>query len=128
MELFLGKWLTNPLSAYNINSVRSNGAGAISTTAVNRTSNRHTVSQRAARIWWEGGGADPVNIPCEPRTERCLPVGSAGCPRYRTHECRISFDVRNGSGTAEVCAFVSYRGQGRFCLKLLRELIRYEFK
>lgn len=91
MHLFREKRLTNPGLAYNINSVRSNGAGAISTTAVNRTSNRHTVSQRAARIWWEGGGAAPVKITCEPRTERCLPVGSAGGSRYRTHECRTMY-------------------------------------
>ena len=70
---------------------------------------------REPPVWCEGGGADPANITWEPRTERFLQVDSAGCPRYRTHECRTLY----GTGVVPqrfYDAFVSFRGQGRFCL------------
>ena len=35
---------------------------------------------------------------------------------FPLQDARVPYDVRNGSGTAGVCAFVSYGGQGRFCL------------
>ena len=102
VELFPGKRLTNPRPAYNIDSVRSTGGGRgkayhilsppsagknQNNKALIRTSTRHPpLREPPARC--EGGGADPANIPWEPRTERSLPVGSAGSPRYRTHERR----------------------------------------
>ena len=145
VELFPEKRLTNFVFAYNINSVRSIGRTPYHKAWI-RTSNRQPSSQRAARTvrGRRGGpGEDPLGAADPTRlSQTVMPVGSAGCARYSAYKCRMlsrlacsrrgskvsplarsqpaahdgSALLRNWSGTAGVCAFVSFWGQGRFCL------------
>lgn len=69
-------------------------------------------AQRAAALVKGGQGGRGKDHLRAAGLNRVSPGGSA---RYRAHECRTL--VRNRSGTAEVCAFVSYGRQRRFVIR-----------
>lgn len=103
---FSRKRLTNLHLPYKIRKLKQK--------ALNRTSTRPQ-PPREPLAWCESGGVNPGKITCEPRTQRAFaPVGSAGCPRYRTVEGPAH--AGNESGTAEVfmCLCLSYGRQRLF--------------